>query len=106
MSPSICNFLLNKDRCSDLHFYVDEKKAHKTLADPGSSNVRPSLLRFRLSEDRSDFFSLRNFMQLLSAATLASRFSRNTERCRWSLDRSPILLCATDESLSMNPLVS
>ena len=31
--PSFRDFLLSKDRCGDSHFYVDEKKAHETLAD-------------------------------------------------------------------------
>jgi hypothetical protein len=31
--PSFRDFLLNKDRCMDLNFWVDEKKAHQTLAD-------------------------------------------------------------------------
>ncbi len=31
--PSFRDFLLNKDRCSDPNFWVDEKQAHQTLAD-------------------------------------------------------------------------
>jgi hypothetical protein len=31
--PSFRDFLLNKDRCSDAPFWVDEKQAHKALAD-------------------------------------------------------------------------
>jgi NACHT domain len=31
--PSFRDFLLNKDRCGDSQFYVDEKKAHEALAD-------------------------------------------------------------------------
>jgi hypothetical protein len=31
--PSFCDFLLNKDRCSDPKFWVDKKQAHQTLAD-------------------------------------------------------------------------
>jgi hypothetical protein len=31
--PTFRDFLLNKDRCSDLNFWVDEKQAHKDLAD-------------------------------------------------------------------------
>jgi NACHT domain len=31
--PSFCDFLLDKDRCGDPRLYVDEKKAHATLAD-------------------------------------------------------------------------
>ena len=31
--PSFRDFLLNKDRCKDPNFWVDEKKAHQTLAD-------------------------------------------------------------------------
>ena len=30
--PSFRDFLLNKDRCSDPNFWVDEKRAHQTLA--------------------------------------------------------------------------
>jgi Heterokaryon incompatibility protein (HET)/NACHT domain len=30
--PSFRDFLLNKDRCSDSNFWVDEKQAHQTLA--------------------------------------------------------------------------
>jgi len=30
--PSFRDFLLDKNRCSDLHFWVDEKHAHRTLA--------------------------------------------------------------------------
>jgi hypothetical protein len=30
--PSFRDFLLDKDRCSDLRFWVDEKKAHRALA--------------------------------------------------------------------------
>ena len=31
--PSSRDFLLNKDRCGDSNFWVDEKQAHRTLAD-------------------------------------------------------------------------
>ncbi|EXJ87253.1 hypothetical protein A1O3_04212 [Capronia epimyces CBS 606.96] len=31
--PTFRDFLLNKNRCSDLNFWVDEKQAHRTLAD-------------------------------------------------------------------------
>jgi len=31
--PSFRDFLLNKDRCNDLNFWVDERQAHRTLAD-------------------------------------------------------------------------
>jgi hypothetical protein len=31
--PSFRDFLLEKNRCSDLHFWVDERQAHRTLAD-------------------------------------------------------------------------
>ena len=31
--PSFRDFLLDKDRCGDAHFWVDEKQAHKDLAD-------------------------------------------------------------------------
>ncbi|KAH8674500.1 WD40-repeat-containing domain protein [Tricladium varicosporioides] len=31
--PSFRDFLLNKNRCKDLNFWVDEKQAHQTLAD-------------------------------------------------------------------------
>jgi WD40 repeat protein len=31
--PSFRDFLLNKDRCSDPKFWVDERQAHQTLAD-------------------------------------------------------------------------
>ena len=31
--PSFRDFLLDKNRCSDLHFWVDERQAHQTLAD-------------------------------------------------------------------------
>ncbi|KAH8586332.1 putative WD-repeat protein [Bisporella sp. PMI_857] len=31
--PSFRDFLLNKDRCGDPKFWVDEKRAHQTLAD-------------------------------------------------------------------------
>jgi hypothetical protein len=31
--PSFRDFLLNKERCDDLNFQVDEKQAHQTLAD-------------------------------------------------------------------------
>jgi hypothetical protein len=31
--PSFRDFLLNKDRCTDSNFWVDEKQAHQTLAD-------------------------------------------------------------------------
>ncbi|KAF4631213.1 hypothetical protein G7Y89_g6927 [Cudoniella acicularis] len=31
--PSFRDFLLNKDRCEDLNFWVDKKQAHQTLAD-------------------------------------------------------------------------
>jgi hypothetical protein len=30
--PSFRDFLLDKDRCSDLHFWVDERQAHQILA--------------------------------------------------------------------------
>jgi hypothetical protein len=33
LHPSFRDFLLNKDRCSDPNFWVDEKQAHRTLAD-------------------------------------------------------------------------
>jgi hypothetical protein len=31
--PSLRHFLINKDRCRDLDFWVDEKQAHQTLAE-------------------------------------------------------------------------
>jgi hypothetical protein len=31
--PSFRDFLLNKDRCTDSNFWIDEKQAHQTLAD-------------------------------------------------------------------------
>jgi hypothetical protein len=31
--PSFRDFLLNKDRCGDSHFWVDEKQTHRALAD-------------------------------------------------------------------------
>ena len=31
--PSFRDFLLDKDRCKDPHFWVDERQAHQTLAD-------------------------------------------------------------------------
>jgi hypothetical protein len=31
--PSFCDFILNKGRCGDLNFQVDEKQAHQTLAN-------------------------------------------------------------------------
>jgi hypothetical protein len=31
--PSFRDFLLNKERCSDLNFWIDEKQAHRTLAN-------------------------------------------------------------------------
>jgi hypothetical protein len=31
--PSFRDFLFDEDRCSDAHFWVDEKRAHKDLAD-------------------------------------------------------------------------
>ncbi len=31
--PSFRDFLLDKHRCSDLNFWVDERQAHRTLAD-------------------------------------------------------------------------
>lgn len=31
--PTFREFILNKDRCSDLNFWVDEKQAHKAMAD-------------------------------------------------------------------------
>jgi hypothetical protein len=31
--PSFRDFLLNKKRCGDLNFYVDEKRAHQMLAE-------------------------------------------------------------------------
>jgi len=31
--PSFRDFLLDKNRCSNLHFWVDERQAHRTLAD-------------------------------------------------------------------------
>ena len=31
--PSFRDFLLNKSRCNDLHFWVDERQAHRTLAE-------------------------------------------------------------------------
>jgi hypothetical protein len=31
--PSFRDFLLNKDRCKDSNFWVDEKQAHQTIAD-------------------------------------------------------------------------
>ena len=33
LHPSFRDFLLNKNRCSDLHFWVDERQAHRILAD-------------------------------------------------------------------------
>jgi hypothetical protein len=30
--PSFCDFLLDKRRCRDQHFWVDEKEAHRVLA--------------------------------------------------------------------------
>ena len=31
--PSFRDFLLDKNRCTNLHFLVDERQAHRTLAD-------------------------------------------------------------------------
>jgi hypothetical protein len=33
LHPSFRDFLLDKNRCSDLHFWVDERQAHRALAD-------------------------------------------------------------------------
>jgi len=33
LHPSFRDFLLDKNRCSDLRFWVDERQAHRTLAD-------------------------------------------------------------------------
>lgn len=33
LHPSFRDFLLDKNRCSDLHFWVDERKVHRTLAN-------------------------------------------------------------------------
>lgn len=44
--PSFRDFLLDKDRCDDLNFWVDQKQAHQTLAD---SCIR--LLSTALKED-------------------------------------------------------
>jgi hypothetical protein len=33
LHPSFRDFLVNKDRCSDPNFWVDEKQAHRTLAE-------------------------------------------------------------------------
>ncbi|OCK75650.1 HET-domain-containing protein [Lepidopterella palustris CBS 459.81] len=33
LHPSFRDFLLDKDRCKDLNFWVDKKQAHQTLAD-------------------------------------------------------------------------
>jgi hypothetical protein len=42
--PSFRDFLLNKERCSDRDFWVDEKRAHKTLAD-GCIKLMSKMLR-------------------------------------------------------------
>lgn len=33
LHPSFRDFLLDKSRCSDIHFWIDETQAHRTLAD-------------------------------------------------------------------------
>ena len=68
LQASFRDFLLSKERCSDLHFWVDEKKAHRVLAD-GCQRV---MLR-RLRKDICD-------LQWSSAH--ASEVGRNTiKRC-------------------------
>jgi hypothetical protein len=49
--PSFRDFLLDKDRCSDPQFWVDEKKAHRSLADYSlqlmSENLRRDICDLR-----------------------------------------------------------
>ena len=49
--PSFCDFLLDKQRCSNQHFWVDKTKAHKALAE--------SCLRLMFNSLRKDICDLR-----------------------------------------------
>ena len=51
LHPSFRDFLLDKQRCREQHFWVDEKKAHEDLAE--------SCLRLMLNSLRRDICELR-----------------------------------------------
>jgi hypothetical protein len=59
LHPSFRNFLLDKQRCRDQHFWVDEKKAHKALAE--------SSLRLMFNSLRRDICTLNSPGALASA---------------------------------------
>jgi NACHT domain len=52
LHPSFRDFLLDKQRCCDQHFWVDEKKAHGSLAESClrlmSNNLRRDVCRLRI----------------------------------------------------------
>jgi hypothetical protein len=50
--PSFRDFLLSKDRCKDLNFWVDEKQAHQTLADSCIRLMSKSLKRDIFSSNK------------------------------------------------------
>ena len=62
--PSFRDFLLDKDRCRDSQFSVDEKKAHQTLANAG----------MRLMSERL----MKDICRLRSPGTLAREVQRET----------------------------
>jgi hypothetical protein len=66
--PSFRDFLLSKDRCEDLNFWVDEKQAHQTLAD--------SCIRLMSTSLKRDICSLNNPCVLVDDVT-SSRVARS-----------------------------
>jgi hypothetical protein len=92
LHPSFCDFLLDEQKCRDEHFWVDEKKAHETLAE--------SCLRLMSENLKRDICDLR------APGALASKIDNSWVKqclpadlqyaCRYwvqHLQRSKVRLC-------------
>jgi hypothetical protein len=96
LHPSFRDFLLDKQRCRAQHFWVDEKKAHKALAE--------SSLRLMFNSLRRDICGL-NAPGALASAVGSSRIEQCLPAdlqyacCYWvqHLQRSEARLCDNDQ---------
>jgi hypothetical protein len=96
LHPSFRDFLLDKRRCHDQHFWVDEKKAHEALAE--------SSLRLMFNSLRRDICGL-NAPGALASAVGSSRIEQCLPAdlqyacCYWvqHLQRSEARLCDNDQ---------
>jgi hypothetical protein len=96
LHPSFRDFLLDKQRCRDQHFWVDEKKAHEALAE--------SSLRLMFNSLRRDICAL-NAPGALTSAVGSSRIEQCLPAdlqyacCYWvqHLQQSEARLCDNDQ---------